>query len=140
MPVPNNLEPFYLSANDLWGYVRVQQLAQQLLGQRVQLMADCFIAVRSDDIEETSPVDVVPPGTFPNRTTFDETIAVNVPWRLRQIEVVEVPAAAGGGGGQQPPPDMSAVKVRLVGGGCVTAANLAQEHLFSLQHYDVSGW
>jgi hypothetical protein len=132
LPTPTNVNTIHVPGDELLSFIRVQQWVQAECKTALPLVSGAFVLVSSADVPE-------PPcsrelmdacGYGANSGAFCRAVANCVPWRLRQIEAVEV-----GPPGQQEPGE---AKVLLQGGGCVKASSVSPDTLIEARDYEVS--
>lgn len=100
-PTPTNLDPIHLPANDLLGFIQVQQWVLQHLKFKPPLLQGVLVLVPSADLHTPATADLQETCGFSSKgsstdvdTAFAAAVTAAVPWRLRQVSAVQVSVGA----------------------------------------------
>jgi len=135
-PTPNNVSIFHVAGDELISFIKVQQWVEEKCGFALPLLSGIFVLVSSDDVPELSSKDVMDKCGYGKRgsssggggsSSFAKDVATVIPWRLRQVEQVEVK------------PGEAAERARLLleGGGCVEASQVRADTMVDVADYEV---
>jgi len=138
-----------ITADQALSVIQVQQWAQQQLRLSLPLLNGCFVLVPASNLPAEQlllPPDVskaaipwqqraIPGLSGDNGSSAADSGSgsdTSIPWRLRQVEAVELPAAAGGGGA-----DAADAEMLLCGGGRVKARDINSSALAAVPDHQV---
>lgn len=130
LPTPTNVNTIHVPGDELLNFIRVQQWVQEECKTKLPLVSGAFVLVSSRDVPDRPCSRELMDGCGygANSGAFCRAVADCVPWRLRQIEAVEV-----GGPGQEP----GEAQVLLQGGGCIKASSVSTDALADMPDYQV---
>jgi hypothetical protein len=122
------------------------------LDHALSLLAGAFVAVPSGDVHEHCTLDLVPRGSYPTNKALADAMAANVPWRLRQVRAIQLPAAgcapsgaaaaAAGAAGvaaaiAEAADEATRAELLLVGGGGIEVSRVCDSYAIDLQDHEV---
>lgn len=134
-PTPTNINVIHVAGDELIAFIKVQQWVEEMCGFALPLLSGIFVLVSSNDVPELSSKDVMESCGYGKRggssgggsSSFAKDVANVIPWRLRQVEQVEVK------------PGEAAERARLLleGGGCVEASQVRADTMADVADYEV---
>jgi hypothetical protein len=135
LPTPTNINPIHLPAEDLLGFIAVQQWVQDTCSVQLPLLNGVMVLVQSCDLQKSAmPAHCLTSCSKPaissdsrNSGAPAAAVAAAIPWRLRQVSCVEV----------CPGIDPADATVVLVGGERVRAGAVGAALLPEVKDYQV---
>lgn len=133
LPTPTNVDTIHVPGEDLLGFIAVQQWVEDKCEIPLPLLVGSFVLVRSDDVPELCSRDVEESCGYgrcsrrSSSSSFSKAVADVIPWRLRQIEQVELDPAGKAGDAY----------LLLKGGGRVRASTVNNNRLIEEPDYEV---
>jgi hypothetical protein len=95
LPTPTNINPIHLPAEDLLGFIAVQQWVQDTCGIQLPLLNGVMVLVRSCDLQKSAmPAHLQPSCSNPASRSSDSrgssappeaAVAAAIPWRLQHL-------------------------------------------------------
>jgi hypothetical protein len=130
LPTPTNVNTIHVPGDELLNFIRVQQWVEDKCKSPLPLLNGAFVLVSSCDIPELCSKEVQAACGYGRSSSraFVRTVSKHIPWRLRQIETVEVGADS----------EPGQALLLLEGGGCVKASMVSCDGLGDVQDYEVS--
>jgi hypothetical protein len=129
LPTPTNVNTIHVPGDELLNFIHVQQWVEGKCKSPLPLLNGAFVLVSSRDIPELCSKDIQDAcGYGRNSRSFVRAVGEHIPWRLRQIEAVEVGADS----------EPGQALLLLVGGGCVKTSMVSCDALADVKDYEVS--